>query len=212
MSKRRVAVLASGKGSNLTALLDRAAEPDFPGEVVVVLSNRTEAPALEIARKWKIPCKAFPAEDFRRDRGARDLAMLQRLRDEEVELVVCAGYNMLVTDELLNAFPDAILNVHPALLPAFGGGMHAVEDAIAYGAKVTGCTVQLLEPGDADGGPIVLQAAVPIEPDDDADSLRQRIHQQEWKLLPEAVALWCSNQLVRDGRHVRIVAPQLAQV
>jgi phosphoribosylglycinamide formyltransferase-1 len=170
-----------------------------------------EAPALEIARKWKIPCKAFPAEDFRRDRGARDQAMLERLRQDEVELVVCAGYNMLFIDEIFKAYPDAVLNVHPSLLPAFGGGMHAVEDALAYGAKVTGCTVQLIEPGEADGGPIVLQGAVPIEPDDDAESLRQRIHEQEWKLLPEAVALWCSNRLVRDGRRVRIVSPQLAR-
>ena len=126
MVKRRIAVLVSGKGSNLAALLDRASEPDFPGEIALVLSNRTEAAALEVARAWKIPCKAFQAEDFRRDRGARDQAMLKRLREYEIDLIVCAGYNMLVTDELLNEFPDAIINVHPSLLPAFGGGMHAV--------------------------------------------------------------------------------------
>ena len=210
MAKRRVAVFVSGTGSNLKALLEKAAEPDFPGEIVLVLSNKTGAPGLEIARKWKVPCKAFPAEDFRRDRGARDLAMLERLRKDEVELIVCAGYNMLFIDEIFKAYPDAVLNVHPSLLPAFGGGMHAVEDALAYGAKVTGCTVQLIEPGEVDGGPIILQGTVPIEPDDDVETLRQRIHEQEWKLLPEAVALWCSNRLVRDGRHVRIVSPQLA--
>jgi phosphoribosylglycinamide formyltransferase 1 len=211
MPKRRVAVLVSGKGSNLTALLERAADPEFPGEIVLVLSNRTEAAALEIARRWKVPCKAFPAEDYRRDRGARDQAMLEQLRESEVELIVCAGYNMLITDELLKEFPDAIINVHPSLLPAFGGGMNAVEDALAYGVKVTGCTVQLLEPGEADGGPIILQATVPIEPDDDAESLRQRIHEQEWEILPEAVGLWCSNRLVRDGRQVRIASPQLTR-
>jgi phosphoribosylglycinamide formyltransferase-1 len=211
MPKRRVAVFVSGTGSNLTALLEKAAEPDFPGEVVLVLSNRTGAPALEIARKWGIACKAFPAEDFRRDRAARDLAMLERLRKDEVELIVCAGYNMLFIDEVFKAYPDAVLNVHPSLLPAFGGGMHAVEDALAYGAQVTGCTVQLIEPGEVDGGPIVLQGTVRIEPDDDVESLRQRIHEQEWKLLPEAVALWCSNRLVRDGRHVRILSPQLTR-
>jgi len=177
----------------------------------LVLSNKTEAPALQIARKWNVPCKAFPAEDFRRDRGARDLAMLERLRHDEVELIVCAGYNMLFIDEIFKAYPDAVLNVHPSLLPAFGGGMHAVEDALAYGAKVTGCTVQLIEPGEADGGPIVLQSPVPIEPDDDVESLHQRIHEAEWKLLPDAVALWCENRLVRDGRHVRILSPELAR-
>jgi phosphoribosylglycinamide formyltransferase-1 len=83
--------------------------------------------------------------------------------------------------------------------------MHAVEDALAFGAKVSGCTVQLLEPGEPDGGPIVLQAAVPVMEDDDADSLRQRIHEQEWRILPEAVALWCSGRLRREGRRVRIL-------
>jgi phosphoribosylglycinamide formyltransferase-1 len=95
--------------------------------------------------------------------------------------------------------------VHPSLLPAFAGGMHAVEDALDFGAKVSGCTVQLLEPGEPDGGPVVLQAAVPVREDDDAESLRMRIHEQEWRILPEAVALFCGGRLRREGRRVRIL-------
>jgi len=125
---------------------------------------------------------------------------IRRLARMAGDLVVCAGYDRMLTAPVLDAFPDAILNVHPSLLPAFAGGMHAVEDALAFGAKVSGCTVQLLEPGEPDGGPIVLQAAVPVEEDDDAESLRLRIHEQEWRILPEAVALFCSGRLHRDGR------------
>ncbi len=112
----------------------------------------------------------------------------------------------MLSDDVLAAFPGAILNVHPSLLPAFGGGMHAVEDALAAGVKVTGCTVHLLAAGAVDAGPIVLQAAVPVHDDDDADTLRARIHEQEWLLLPHAVALWSTGRLDIDASRVRILA------
>jgi len=118
-----------------------------------------------------------------------------------VRLVVCAGYDRILSDEFLDAYPDAILNVHPSLLPAFAGGMDAVERALARGVRVTGCTVQLLERGEADGGPIVLQAAVPVEIDDDAVTLRRRIHESEWELLPRAVALWCTGRMAKSHRN-----------
>ncbi len=171
----------------------------------MVASNRRTAGALEIARAHAIDAVALPVGDFDGDLVRRDTALRDTLLAHGVRLVVCAGYDRVLTEPVLDAFPDAILNVHPSLLPAFGGGMHAVEDALAFGAKVSGCTVQLLEPGEADGGPIVLQAAVPVLDDDDADSLRMRIHQQEWTLLPQAVALWCSGRLRREGRRVRIL-------
>ncbi|HYL72242.1 MAG TPA: formyltransferase family protein, partial [Candidatus Dormibacteraeota bacterium] len=142
--------------------------------------------------------------EYGNDVAQRDRAMLARLRDAGVRLVVCAGYARLLSDEFLDAFPDAILNVHPSLLPAFAGGMHAVEDALAHGVKVTGCTIQLLEHGEADGGPILLQAAVPVLDGDDAGTLRARIHEEEWRLLPLAVELWCSGRLRREGRSVSI--------
>ena len=208
MSEGRVnaGVLVSGAGTNLEALLRATEREGFPARIAVVMSNRRSAPALDVATRNGVPAFAMPQSAYGGDAVARDHAMLERMREHSVELVVCAGYDRILSDEFLNAFPDAILNVHPSLLPAFGGGMRAVEDALAHGVKVTGCTVQLLEPGVADGGPIVLQAAVPVEPGDDAATLRRRIQEQEWRLLPRAVELWSSRRLRRDGRRVRILA------
>jgi phosphoribosylglycinamide formyltransferase-1 len=198
-------VLVSGAGTNLRALLDAADAADYPARVAVVISNRRSAAALQLAAARGVDALALPVGDFGGDVVARDTAVRDTLRRFRVRLLVCAGYDRVLSAPVLDAFPDAILNVHPSLLPAFAGGMHAVEDALAFGAKVTGCTVQLLEPGEADGGPVVLQAPVPVLDDDDADSLRRRIPEQEWRILPEAVALWCSGRLQRDGRRVRIL-------
>jgi phosphoribosylglycinamide formyltransferase 1 len=208
-----VGVLVSGTGTNLRALLDAARSPGYPARVAVVVSNRRGAGALDVARAHGVPAVALPVGDFGGSLEARDAAIRDALHREGVQLVVCAGYDRVLTAPVLDAFPDRILNVHPSLLPAFGGGMHAVEDALAFGAKVSGCTVQLLEPGEPDGGPIVLQAAVPVEEDDDAERLRMRIHEQEWRILPEAVALFCSGRLRREGRRVRILpAPDPARI
>jgi len=200
-----IAVLVSGAGTNLEALLQACKDPAFPARVALVISNRRSARALDVARGWEVPAVGLPQADFGGDVAARDREMLARCRGAGVRLVVCAGYDRILSDEFLDAYPDAILNVHPSLLPAFGGGMDAVERALERGVRVTGCTIQLLERGEADGGPIVLQAAVPVEPDDDASSLRQRIHEREWELLPQAIALWCSGRIVRDGLHVRVL-------
>jgi phosphoribosylglycinamide formyltransferase-1 len=203
----RVGVLVSGRGSNLDALCAAAAAPDFPARIVLVISNRRGAGALEIAARWGVAAEVMPVSEYGHDDRARDRAMRDRLRRAGVDLVVCAGYNRILTDDFLDAFPDAILNVHPSLLPAFGGGMHAVEAALEHGVKVTGCTVQLLEPGIPDGGPIVIQRAVPVLEGDDAASLRERIHEQEWVAVPEAVQLWAEGRVRRAGRVVRIAAP-----
>jgi phosphoribosylglycinamide formyltransferase-1 len=210
--RKAVGVLVSGAGTNLEALLRACQAHAFPARVALVLSNRKDVPALEIARKWNVSAKAMPLADFRGAKENRDRAMIEQLRNAGVELVVCAGYDRILSDEFLSAFPDAILNVHPSLLPAFAGGMDAVEQALVHGVKVTGCTVQLLEPGVTDGGPIVLQAAVPVEADDDAESLRSRIHEAEWQLLPRAVDLWCTGRLQRHGRSVRIGEPSVARL
>ncbi len=203
--RTEVGVLVSGAGTNLQALLQACRDPEFPAHVAVVVSNRREAPALQIARTWEVPAFGMPISDYGGDVEARDLAMLGTLRAAHVELVVCAGYDRILSEEFLRAFSDAILNVHPSLLPAFAGGMHAVEAALEYGVRVTGCTVQLLEPGEVDGGPVVLQAPVTVDPDDDADSLRHRINHVEWRLLPEAVALWSTHRLRREGRKIHIL-------
>ena len=198
-------MLVSGAGTNLRALLDAQESPDYPGRIVLVVSNRPSAPALRIAAEAGIETVAMPVSLFDGDSSARDAALRDRLQTAGVRLVVCAGYDRVLGDVVLNAFADAIINIHPSLLPAFGGGMHAVEEALEYGVRVTGCTVQLLEPGEPDGGPIILQGAVPVVEGDDAESLRQRIHEQEWRLVPEAVALWCQGRLRREGRRVRIL-------
>ncbi len=201
----RVAVLASGTGSNLTALLDAAQARDFPATVVLLLSNRRECGALTIAHDRGVPTMSLPVKEYGGDAQARDRAMLKALHAARVELIVCAGYDRVLSDEVLAAFPAAILNIHPSLLPAFGGGMHAVEDALAAGVKVTGCTVHLLATGAVDAGPIVLQAPVAVHDDDDVESLRARIHEQEWRVLPEAVALWATGRIEVDGSRVRIL-------
>ncbi|MFN2451702.1 MAG: phosphoribosylglycinamide formyltransferase [Candidatus Dormibacteria bacterium] len=198
-------MLASGIGTNLAALLDATARPGFPATVTIVISNRSDAGALAVGRRYGVEVAAFPLADFSGGSVARDLAMRGRFEAAGVQLVVCAGYNRILCDEFVGGFPNAILNVHPSLLPAFAGGMRGVEDALAYGVKVAGCTVQLLEGGEADGGPIILQAPVPVLEDDDVDSLRSRVHEQEWQLLPEAVALWSQGRLQREGRRIRIL-------
>lgn len=200
----RVGVLVSGRGSNLDALCAAAQAPGFPARVVLVISNRRDAGALQVASRRGVPAEVMPLGRYEHDARARDRAMRDRLLLSEVELVVCAGYNRVLTDEFLAAFPDAILNVHPSLLPAFGGGMRAVEEALAHGVKVAGCTVQFLEPGIPDGGPIIVQRCVPVLEGDDAERLRQRIHEQEWIAVPEAVRLWSEGRLRREGRVVRI--------
>jgi phosphoribosylglycinamide formyltransferase-1 len=206
-----IAVLCSGAGTNLRALLDAAERPGFPARIVLVIANRPSAPALAVARERGVEAVALPVSEFGGDAAARDLAMRDRLLASGVRLVVCAGYDRVLDPALLEAFPDAILNLHPSLLPAFAGGMHAVAEALEAGVKVSGCTVHLLAPGATDGGPIVLQAAVPVLEDDDADTLRARIHEREWLLLPEAVALWCGGRLRREGGRVRILPAPVPQ-
>jgi phosphoribosylglycinamide formyltransferase-1 len=208
-----IGVLVSGAGTNLEALLRACAGPGFPAEVALVVSNRPTARALDVARGHGVPAVALSQAAFGGDAGARDRAIRDRMQDAGVRLVVCAGYDRILSDVFLDAYPDAILNVHPSLLPAFGGGMDAVERALARGVKITGCTVQLLERGEPDGGPIILQGAVPVEPGDDAATLRSRIHACEWTLLPRAVELWCTGRIARDGNRVRVLpAPTAAPV
>jgi phosphoribosylglycinamide formyltransferase 1 len=208
-----VGVLVSGAGTNLDALLQACKDPGFPAQVALVVSNRRSAHALDVARGWGVPAVALPQSDFGGDAATRDREIQTQFRAAGVRLVVCAGYDRILSDEFIDAYPDAILNVHPSLLPAFAGGMDAVERALERGVRVTGCTVQLLERGEADGGPIVLQAAVPVEMDDDAAALQRRIHESEWVLLPRAVALWSTDRLQRVGNRIRVLpAPAPASV
>lgn len=210
-TRTRVGVVASGQGSNLAALLDAAASESFPAEVVLVISNRRQCGALDIARTRGVESLTLNVRDFDNDSSARDRAIVDAFRSAGVELVVCAGYDRVLSDDVLAAFPDAILNIHPSLLPAFGGSMNAVEDALTAGVKITGCTVHLVVAGAVDEGPIVLQAGVPIEEGDTAETLHARIHAQEWLALPRAVELWATGRLRREGSHVHVLPPRLPQ-
>jgi phosphoribosylglycinamide formyltransferase 1 len=181
----RVAVLASGEGTNLQALLDTVHGRDGT-EIVAVVSDRPDARALERARAAGVVSRAFPITDFP-DREARDGAIAAWLREQGVELVVLAGYMQLLGGSFLDLFPDRVINVHPALLPAFPG-LRAVEQALAYGVKVFGVTVHFVD-GGVDSGPVILQRAIELPDARSADEVFERLHPIEHELLPEAVRL-----------------------
>jgi len=201
----RVGVLVSGRGSNLAALLGDAAREDAPYEVALVLSNRPEAPALERARAAGITALGIDRVLFK-GRQARHLEVLRLLREHEVELVVCAGFDQILIPAVVKAYTDRILNVHPSLLPAFAGTLHAQEEALAYGVKVSGCTVHLVT-ADPDAGPIVAQGVVPVEEGDTAETLSARILEQEHRLLPHAVRLIAAGRVRVEGRRAVILPP-----
>jgi phosphoribosylglycinamide formyltransferase-1 len=175
----RLGVLASGRGSNLRNLVERGYR------VVAVATNRPSCGAAQLARDHRLPLGEFSQRGFA-SREERDAALLGWLRDRQVELVVNAGYDRILSPGFVAAFRGRMLNVHPSLLPAFGGGMDAVERALAHGVKITGCTVHLVT-DDLDAGPILVQAAVPVLPDDTVETLRARIQAEEHRILPEAI-------------------------
>jgi phosphoribosylglycinamide formyltransferase-1 len=186
----------------LRALVAASEQPGYPARVVAVASNRAACPALALARELGLPAQAFPAAAHGGKAEQRDQEMASWLLAAGCSLLVLAGYDRILTSPLLAAFPQRILNLHNSLLPAFSGTMRAVEQALEHGVKVTGCTVHLVTPELVDGGPIVMQAAVEVRDDDTYDSLLARIHQQEWRILPEAVRLLSLGQLRIEGRRV----------
>jgi phosphoribosylglycinamide formyltransferase-1 len=194
----RVAVLASGGGTNLQALLD---DPDIGAAIVLVVSDNADARALARARDRGVEAVHLDPAAFP-DREGHDGALVDLLRDREIDVVALAGYMRLVGPVVVAAFRDRLVNVHPALLPSFPG-THAVADALAYGVKVTGVTVHLVDEG-IDTGPVILQEAIEVRDDDDWDSLEARVHAVEHRLLPRAVRAALTGRLTRDGRHVRV--------
>jgi phosphoribosylglycinamide formyltransferase 1 len=184
-------VLVSGSGTNLQAILDAVRARTLDARVGVVVSNVAEAMALDRARSAGAPTVVVDHKHFV-DRGAFDEAVAARLREHGVELVVLAGFMRLLTPVLLDAFPMRIINVHPALLPAFPG-VHGARQALAHGVRVTGCTVHFVDRG-TDTGPIIAQAAVPVLEDDDEAALAARILEKEHELLPRVL------QWIAEGR------------
>jgi phosphoribosylglycinamide formyltransferase-1 len=195
----RVAVLASGAGTNLQALLD---DPVVGSWVALVISDRSDAKALERARARAVEAVHIHPTGFA-DRSAFDRALVGTLREHAIDVVALAGYMRIAGPELVGAFRDRMLNVHPALLPAFPG-TSAVADALAWGVKVTGVTVHLVDE-QVDHGPVVFQEAIEIAVDDDRDSLEERVHEVEHRLLPAAVRALGEGRLVVQDRNVRVL-------
>ena len=184
MSRLRVGVLVSGRGSNLQALIEAGKDPLYPARVVTVCANR-DCLALELAKKAGISREVFRLANFP-DRKARDLAMGQTLRMHDVELVVCAGYDAILERAFTRQFEGRIINIHPSLLPEFAGTMDAVAMALQAGVTETGCTVHVVT-DNLDQGPVLAQRRVEVRADDTVEGLRERIQAEEHTLLPEVV-------------------------
>ena len=195
MARRRLGVLISGRGSNLAALIAAAAEKGFPAEIALVISDRAEAPGLSYAAGAGIPHLAIP----QRERADFAAAAQSQLRRHGVELVCLAGFMRILADEFVAAWHDRMVNIHPSLLPAFPG-LHAQRQALLAGVRFSGCTVHFVR-AQVDTGPIVAQAVVPVQPDDDEASLSARILAAEHRLYPLAVRLIGEGRVqVRDER------------
>ena len=198
----RVGVLASGRGSNLQALLDASARADYPAQVVLAISDRERAAALDRARAAGVEALFVNPKDFG-DRESFDLALVRELTARRVGLVCNAGYMRILSPAYCQAFAGRAMNIHPSLLPAFPG-LHAQRQALEHGAKVAGATVHFVDDGPVDTGPIILQASVPVLPNDSEESLAARILVEEHRLYPEAVRLFAEGRLEVVGRRVVI--------
>ena len=205
---KNIAVLVSGGGTNLQALIDAQARGELGGgEIAAVISSKAGAYALERAAKAGIPGYVLPRKEFASNQ-AMTVALVDMLKGLDIDLVVLAGCMIIFTQELVDAYPNAIMNVHPALIPSFCGqgyyGLHVHEEALKYGVKLSGATVHFVS-AECDGGPIIAQKAVKVLENDTPETLQRRIMEEaEWKLLPEAVSLFCQDRLSVNGRTVII--------
>jgi phosphoribosylglycinamide formyltransferase 1 len=202
--KLRLGILASGGGSNLQSIIDRCADGSIDAEIAVVFSNNAQAGALQRARQagLKTVCIDHKLYSQRRD---FDRAAVTALQEAGVELVVLAGFMRIISEVFLEAFPGRIMNIHPALLPAFPG-LHVQRQAIEYGARFSGCTVHFVD-GGVDTGPIIIQAVVPILDDDTEQTLAARILEQEHLIYPRAIQLFAEGRLRLAGRRVLVDPP-----
>ena len=197
----RVGVLASGRGSNFRALVEAAHAGRIPATMIVLISDRETAPALDIARAHGIEALVLDPKQYP-SREAHEKAIIAALEERRVDLVCHAGYMRILTPAYVAHFRGRAFNIHPSLLPAFPG-LHAQRQALAHGVRVAGATVHFVDEG-VDSGPIVLQAAVPVHPGDTEESLAQRILVEEHRIYPEAVRLFAEGRLHIEGRIVQI--------
>lgn len=206
MKKKRVAVFVSGRGSNLQALIEGIPKRGIPAEIVLVVSNKPDAFALKRAENHGIPTAVFSPKDFACP-DAFAGALLQRLREAEVDLICLAGFTLILPSRLVAAYANRIINIHPSLLPAFGGkgmyGMHVHRAVLASGAKYSGATVHIVT-DEIDGGPIICQEVVPVADDDTPETLAQRVLEVEHRIYPRALQLMAEDALEIDGLRTRI--------
>lgn len=209
MSKLKLGVLASGSGTNLQAIIDRSLDGSLNAEIAVVITNNPGAGALERAKNADIPTLCINHRDFQQ-REDFDNAVVGALKESGVELVVLAGFMRIITQTFIDAYPNRVINIHPALLPSFPG-LNVQQQAIDYGARFSGCTVHFVDVG-VDTGPIIIQAVVPVLPDDTANTLAARILEQEHKIYPRAIQLIAEGRVKVAGRNVIIDPPCPADV
>jgi phosphoribosylglycinamide formyltransferase-1 len=208
MARIRVGVLASGRGTDFQSLVDARDRGDLDVDLAVLVCNVPDAPVLDRAKRARVPTTVVDHRPYGKDRVAFEREVVKVLRETHVDLVVFAGFMRLVTPYFIHEFPGQIMNIHPSLLPAFPGA-HAHRDALAAGVKVSGCTIHFVD-ASVDGGPIILQKAVPVLDDDTEESLSARILEQEHVFLPLAVRLFAEGRLTIEGRRVRIDADGIA--
>lgn len=196
----RLGILISGRGSNFEAIANAIARRELEAEIAIVISNRANAPGLEIARNRGIPMRVISSAGLERE--AYDKLLIEELRTHDVELVCLAGFMRLLSASIIRAFPNRVLNIHPSLLPAFAG-LDAQKQALDYGAKITGCTVHFVDEF-LDSGPVIIQAAVPVLDGDTVASLSDRILAQEHVIYPKAIRYIVEGRVTVEGRQVTV--------
>jgi phosphoribosylglycinamide formyltransferase-1 len=196
----RLGILISGRGSNFEAIANSIARRKLDAEIAIVISNRANAPGLDIARDRGIPLRVIPSAGMERE--AYDRLLIEELRTHEVDLVCLAGFMRLLSANVIRAFPNRVLNIHPSLLPAFAG-LDAQRQALEYGVRITGCTVHFVDEF-LDSGPIIIQAAVPVLDNDTVESLSARILAQEHLIYPKAIGYIADGRITVEGRRVSI--------
>jgi phosphoribosylglycinamide formyltransferase-1 len=202
MKKVKLGILVSGRGSNLQAIIDNIVQGKLSAEIVVVISDQTDAYALERAKQHNIPGIHISAKGYQNRRDAYDALLLGELQKHDVELVCLAGFMRIITPTLIKAYSNRIVNIHPALLPSFPG-LHVQKAAIEHGVKFSGCTVHFVDEG-MDTGPIIIQAVVPVLDNDTEDSLSERILKQEHKIYSRAIQLYAEGRLRLDNKRVLV--------
>lgn len=201
-AKEVLGVLCSGRGTDLQSIIDAVGRGEVHAKLALVLTDKPDAYALKRAENAGIPAACVNRKEYD-DRESFERELVRRLQAAGVTLVVLAGFMRILTPYFVRQFPHRIMNIHPALLPSFPGA-HAHRDVLAYGVKVSGCTVHFVDEG-TDSGPIILQAAVPVLEGDTEETLSARVLEQEHKIYPQAIELYCEHRLNIDGRHVHIL-------